>query len=410
MGKWLATFVAWGCVLCVKAQPQQVFAPNIRTLQLVVDNNPLLPPMLDISKHQHLCISWDEMSHQYHRYIYHLQHCQHDWTPSDGIFESDYLNGLNDQPVEQYEKSFNTTQTYTHYSLTLPNKETSMRLSGNYKLLVYEDGGNPEEPVLEARFCIYENQMSIQSIVSTDTDVDFNKNHQQLTLGIQYNGLNVIDPYEELHTVVLQNRRWDNRVEGLKPNIRKAHAIEFTHAAPLIFKAGNEFHKFELIDVHRPAMGVDRIEWFDPFYHATLEAQRPPRSYQYDEDQNGIRVIRSEDENADVTAEYVLTHFILETPRLPGGDIYVAGQWTNGERDPECRMEYDEQSGCYEAVVLLKQGYYSYQFVQEDGATVRTMGDFYETENEYATLVYYKGPGDRTDRLVGYARVYINKE
>ena len=156
-------------------------------------------------------------------------------------------------------------------------------------------------------------------------------------------------------------------------------------------------------------MGVDRIEWFDPFYHATLEAQRPPRSYQYDEDQNGIRVIRSEDEDADVTAEYVLTHFILETPRLPGGDIYVAGQWTNGERDPECRMEYDEQSGYYEAVVLLKQGYYSYQFVQEDGATVLTMGDFYETENEYATLVYYKGPGDRTDRLVGYARVYINK-
>ena len=61
-------------------------------------------------------------------------------------------------------------------------------------------------------------------------------------------------------------------------------------------------------------------------------------------------------------------------------------------------------------MVLLKQGYYSYQFVQEDGATVRTMGDFYETENEYATLVYYKGPGDRTDRLVGYARVYINKK
>ena len=91
MGKWLAIIVAWGCVLCVKAQPQQVFAPNIRTLQLVVDNNPLLPPMLDISKHQHLCISWDEMSHQYHRYIYHLQHCQHDWTPSDGIFESDCL-------------------------------------------------------------------------------------------------------------------------------------------------------------------------------------------------------------------------------------------------------------------------------------------------------------------------------
>lgn len=395
----------WVAAVCALAQTQLVHSPNIRTLQVLVDNNPLLPPMMDMAKRQHIHISWDEMSHEYHRYIYHLEHCQHDWTPSDGIFESDYLNGLNDQPVEDYEKSFNTTQAYTHYSLRLPNAETSMRISGNYRLVVYEDGQSPDEPVLEARFCVYENKVSIRMAVSSDTDVDFNKSHQQMDLTIQYGALNVTDPVEKLRPVVMQNRRWDTRVTDIKPNIRRTDAIEYTHCKPLIFNAGSEFHKFELIDVHRPAMGVDRIEWFEPYYHATLEPLSVARSYRYDEDQNGIRVIRSEDEDADVTAEYVLTHFLLQSPRLPGGDVYVYGQWTNGTPDPEARMEYDEAAGHYEAVMLLKQGYYSYQFVQEDGTASRTMGDFYETENEYATLVYYRAPGDRTDRLVGYARV-----
>jgi hypothetical protein len=68
-------------------------------------------------------------------------------------------------------------------------------------------------------------------------------------------------------------------------------------------------------------------------------------------------------------------------------------------------MEYDDIKKRYEAVVMLKQGYYSYQFVQENGSTSRTMGDFYETENEYITLVYFRAQGARTDRLVGYSRV-----
>lgn len=403
--RWRWSLLMGWMAVCAQAQMQLVHTPSIRTLQVAVDNNPLLPPVMELGKHQHLHISWDEMSHQYHRYIYHLEHCQHDWTPSDGIFESDYLSGLNDQPVEDYEKSFNTTQPYTHYRLHLPNEETAMRISGNYRLLVYEDGEGTDNPVLEVRFCLYENKVSIRSVVSSDTDVDFNKTHQQMSLTIQYGGLNVTDPMEELHTVVMQNRRWDTRVVDPKPNIRRVDAIEFTHCAPLLFKAGNEFHKFELIDVHRPAMGVDRIEWFEPYYHATLEPLRVPRSYRYDEDQNGIRVIRSSEEDPDVTAEYVLTHFILQSPRLPGGDVYVCGQWTNGTLDPEARMEYDELAGHYEAVMLLKQGYYSYQLVQADGSATRTMGDFYETENEYATFVYFRAPGDRTDRLVGYSKV-----
>ena len=402
---WLYLLCVWPA-MAIFSQTHQAFSPQIQCVQVTVDGNPLLPPMLDKDKHQHVSISWDEMSHDYHRYIYHVQHCQYDWTPSDGIFESDYLSGLNDQPVENYEKSFNTTQIYTHYQIRFPNPETGLLISGNYKVLIYEDGGSKDEPVLEARFCIYEKAVSIQTEVSSDTDVDFNQKHQQVSLHLNYGSLSVVDPHQQLRTVVMQNRRWDNMVVNPKANIRNNKGIAFTHCRDLIFPAGNEFYKFEILDVNRAAMGVDKMEWFDPYYHATLFAQTPGRNYVYDEDQNGVAVIRSEDDVDDeTTAEYVLVHFLLKSERLPGGDIYVCGQWTNGTFDPKCRMEYNELEKCYEAVVMLKQGYYSYQFVQEDGTTGRTMGDFYETENEYATLVYYRAQGARTDRLVGYSRV-----
>ena len=399
-------------VLCLAglrlhAQQQRILDENVRTLQVIVEGDPTLPPMLAYGKHKHLEISWDEMSHEYKRYVYHIQHCDADWQPSDGIFQSDFMSGLNDQLIEDYEVSFNTTQLYTHYHLRLPNPDVAFLLSGNYSVKIFNEGDDVEndEPVLEAQFCIYENTAGIHAEVSGNTDIDFNRDHQQLTLAVGYGPLRVVDPARELKTIVMQNRRLDNAVRLQTPDIRKQNGIEFTHNRDLIFPAGSEFHKFEILDVHRTSLGVDRMEWYEPYYHATLFPLSVQRNYTYSEDANGVYVLRSADDEDDaVTAEYVMTHFILLSPRLPN-DVYVCGDWTNGAFDPQCRMEYDELHGQYECGVLLKQGYYGFQFRQSDGSTARTMGDFYETENEYSVLVYYRGQGSRFDRLVGYTRL-----
>ena len=388
------------------AQVQRIYDENVRTLIVIVDDDPTLPPILSLRKRHSLSIEWDEMSHNYQRYIYHLQHCDAEWKPSDEIFESDFMTGLNNQLVEDYEKSFNTTQIYTHYRLRLPNQQLRPLLSGNYRLQIFHEDDNISEdtPVLEVQFCMYENVTNIRTQVSSNTDVDFNKDHQQVTLGVGYGTLNVIDPQRELKVVVFQNRRWDNRVTELIPNIRNNAGIEFTHNRNLIFPAGSEFHRFEILDIHRTAMGVERIEWFDPYYHATLFAEQPQHNYTSVKDQNGVFVLRSSDDiDDDITAEYVVVHFFLQTPRLPGGDVYVCGLWTGESFHPDCKMEYDELHKQYHVGLLLKQGYYSYQYRQEDGSTARTEGDFYQTENEYSVLVYYRGQGARYDRLVGYS-------
>ena len=391
------------CPLSLHSQTQQVFDRNIKTLTLTVDDDPTLPPYLQFGSRQHIDIEWDEMSHDYKRYRYHIDHCNWDWQPTDGIFESDFLEGLNDQLIEDFEKSFNTTQIYTHYRLRVPNKELRLRLSGNYRVRIYEED-EEDEPVLEARFCIYEREAGIVAQLSSNTDVDFNSSHQQMTLSIGFGNLQVFDPQREMKVVVMQNRRWDSRVENLVPNIRKPNGIEFTHNRSLIFPAGNEYHRFEILDVHRTATGVDRIDWFEPYYHATLYAAQIDHTYSYVEDQNGVYVVRSADNYDDwTTAEYVVVHFFLQTPRLQGGDVYVSGWWTGQTFNPDCKMEYDDVRQEYHAAILLKQGYYSYEFIQKDGLTSRTMGSFFETENEYQVLVYYRQQGARYDRLAGYS-------
>ena len=394
------------------AQTQQIFDENVRTLTLTVDDDPTLPPYMPLGGKQHIDIEWDEMSHNYKRYIYHIDHCDWDWQPTDGIFESDFLEGLNDQLIEDFEKSFNTTQIYTHYRLSIPNRELRLRLSGNYRVRIYEEDDDRDEdpPVLEARFCIYEKEAGIVAQLSSNTDIDFNRDHQQMTLSVGFGALSVVDPQRELKVVVMQNRRWDSRVENLVPNVRRQNGVEFTHNRQLIFPGGSEYYRFEILDVHRTAVGVDRIDWYEPYYHATLYPTQPAFAYSFVEDQNGVYVLRSSDDYDDATtAEYVVTHFFLKSPRLPGGDVYVSGWWSGETFNPDCRMEYDEAHQEYHAAILLKQGYYSYEYVQKDGLTTRTMGSFFETENEYEVLVYYRGQGARYDRLAAFSIMHNSR-
>ena len=399
-------FILHSSLFTLHAQVQQIFDQNVRTLTLTVNDDPTLPPYLPFGGRQHLVIEWDEMSHNYKRYVYHIDHCDWDWQPTDGIFESDFLEGLNDQLIEDYEKSFNTTQIYTHYRLRIPDKQLRLRLSGNYRVRIYEEDADRDEdlPVLEARFCIFENAAGIVAQLSSNTDIDFNRSHQQMTLSVGFGTLQVYDPQRELKVIVMQNRRWDSRIENLVPNVRRANGIDYTHNRQLIFPGGSEYHRFEILDVHRTATGVERIEWFEPYYHATLFAEKPVHAYSYIEDQNGVYVLRSSDDYDDATtAEYIVVHFFLQSPRLQGGDVYVSGRWTGQTFNPDCKMEYDDINQEYHAAILLKQGYYSYEFVQQDGLTARTMGSFYETENEYQVLVYYRGQGARYDRLAAYS-------
>ena len=398
------------CTLAMTAQRHEIMSDHIATLQVVADNDWLTMPVIRLNSGQRIHIEFDDLTHQYNRYAYKVIHCEADWTESEELFESDYIEGFADgNTIDDMEESLNTNQLYTHYSLTLPNEHCRLKMSGNYKVEVYDDNDD-SEPMLTACFMVVEPVMTVRMEVTPNTDIDVNKSHQQVSMEVGYNGLQVLQPERQIHTVVLQNGRWDNARLNAKPQYTMADGLRWDHNRDLIFDAGNEYRKFEVLDTDHPTLGIDRIRWDGKQFHAFVFADEPRPNYLYDEDANGAFYIRNSDniENNRIS-DYVQVHFQLMCPQPVSGDVYVNGVWTNDRFLEQYRMEYDYGSSSYQLTLPLKMGYYSYQYVMLDAdgfaQVMPTEGSFFQTENEYYALVYYRQQGGRTDRLVGYQKV-----
>jgi len=387
----------------------RIYDSQIKSLQTVVNQDWLSPTIMRLYGNDHLHVSFDELSHDYHRYIYRLEHCEADWSSSEELFDTDWLEGFNDNVIEDFEHSINTTVAYTHYQLTIPNDRCRLKMSGNYRLhVIDEDQGNE---ILTVEFMITEQAMNLSMAISTNTDIDTNLSHQQVSFGLKYGSLSVTDPQEQLQTVVMQNNREDNWRWNVRPSAVSQNGLEWKHRKELIFDGGNEYRKFEVLDPSHPTMGIDRISWDGEYYQAFPFISEPRPNYLYDEDADGSFYIRNSDNREnDITSDYVWVNYRLKSPYMTDGSIVIDGRWTT--EDPETYvMEYDEASKLYTTSILQKLGYYSYQYlwVTDDGMThpLSSEGNFYQTENRYQVLVYYKGVGERTWRLVAFSQSTI---
>lgn len=392
------------------AQRNRILNPDIASLQVVAGNNWLSMPVIALGEGVPVNIAFDDLTHEYRRYAYKVEHCNADWSTSGDLFVSDYIDGFNaDNVIEHVEQSINTNVLYTHYRFQIPNERCKLKMSGNYRVTIY-DANDDDKAVAECCFMVVEPRMGIKLSVDANTDKGINSRWQQVAMEVKYGGgLSVTDVQRQIYTVVMQNGRWDNAVVNAKPQFVMGDGLRWSHNAQLVFEAGNEYRKFEMLDVRHANMGVEKIDWDGEAYHAYLWPDEPRGSYVFDEDANGAFYIRNGDnrENSS-TSEYVHVHFTLRSPRLEG-DVFVNGVWTNDQLAAPYKMQFDEGAQCYRLSLLLKQGYYSYQYVwqQSNGqiATVPSEGSFYQTENRYQALVYYRKLGERADRLVGFAEI-----
>ena len=394
------------CQFGASAQRHIVYDDNIASLQVVAGTRWQEFPL--ISMGESINISFDELSHEYHRYTYTITHLESDFTESTELLASDYISGFQSGlTIDDYEESINTTQNYTHYSLRIPNRQCKLRMSGNYRLDVYEE--NTAKPVLSAFFMVCEDAVNVYSGYTTDTDIDVRQSHQQVNVKVDYAGVKSTDPRRQIKGYVIKNYNWDNAVILPQSTGIDQRYLTWEHCRDLIFDGGNEYHKFEILDIHRNSMNVEDKTW-DPkeeMWHTYLWPDYRRPSYVYDETPKGAFYIRNSDniEN-DVASEYVTVHFTLQTPQPFPYPVYVEGMWATCHDRERYRMAYNADSKTYTVAVPLKYGYYSYQYTMiEDEGNFRippTEGSFYETRNKYNVLIYYRGNIDRADRLVGY--------
>jgi len=391
-----------------------IFDEAFHTLRIDVNGDHMAPPVLLLDSDDTITFSFDEIAESNSYLRYSLVHCNANWTESS-LVESEFLDGFNFGDVDDYEYSRMTATHYVNYRVTLPNDRFRFKISGNYLVRVYRDD-DPDTTLLQARFMVSESTATVDADVLSVTDIDYNDAHQQVSVRVDATNAEVEDVFNDMMVYVSQNGRLDNEVMVRQPLRVSGKTAYYEHLRQLIFPAGNEYRRMETVSTTYPGMNIESVDYHYPFYHATVVTDYPRSAdkYIYDQTQNGRFFVREyNSDNSDTEADYIVTHFTLDAPELPGKHIFLDGDFTLRRFDPQSMMTYNRATGLYEKTLLLKQGAYNYQYLtvgtgDRSGDTSTIEGDFHPTRNEYLVKVYTRRRGERYNRLIGVTAVLFN--
>jgi hypothetical protein len=389
-----------------------VFRENIRTVQFFREGWEFSQPVVELKSDQRLLLKFDELSEGVTNFYYTITHCDAEWYPSR-LVQSEYMEGFIDNPVSDYAASVNTTIKYTNYLLSLPNDQVRFLISGNYLLSVFDET-NRNTPVLTRRFYVLEPAAEIRGEVKKSTFEGYRGRDQEIDFTLDYSRFSIQDPRTEVKVVVMQNGRADNCLLNLKPLFVRDNQLSYDLSRENVFPGGNEFRNFDAKNIRIPGLRVAKIEYVNPFYQIILLPDQIQRDgdYRSERDLNGRYLIKNDRANdADLEADYIMVYFLLEMQEpLLGGNIYFFGGLSDWQCNPANKMSWNFERKRYEGSVMLKQGFYDYQYVYIQNGETRIdntllEGSHVETENDYHVFVYYRGFASRYDKLIGYRNI-----
>ncbi len=393
-----------GTWLGVDAQEIEVNPPA--HIKSIVFNGPNQDDQFPVAKlGERIQLSFDDILYDQADYFYTIIHCDHDWQPSQ-LTKGQYLKGVDNVRIRNHENSFNTIQLYTHFELTLPNAQTSLLVSGNYVLKVWDQDQNL---MFARRFVIYETLVGVGVNLIRPRDLEAFGQKQTVQFQINApNSLSLRNPEQEIKVCILQNYQWDTAITDLKPQYALGNELIYRYDTETSFWGSNEFFFVDTKDLRAPTANIARIEVFDVYEHFLFPNRaRAGDVYTFNPDVNGNFRINVLGGDPRVQADYTFVHFKLlyDEPLEQGDEIHVFGRFNNFIPDAITRMQYNEESGLYETAILLKQGFYNYKYVIEKANgtidQVSISGSHMVTENDYLVLVYFRKFGELFDSLIG---------
>ncbi len=394
----IVTFSSWSQV------EYEIEPPDyIKTITFKSNTNESELPILKLN--ERLVLEFDVLNGNEDDFYYEIEHYDYDWKPSR-LVKPEFLHGLDNQRIVNYENSFNTYQIYSHYRLQLPNRQTRLKKSGNYMIKIYDDYG---DLMFSRKFMVYEEFANVGVALKRSRDVKFIASKQTVDIRISSPTMVFNNPEQTVNTVIIQNNNLKTAITGLKPQYTLGNELIYRYNnSESSFWGGNEYLFFENKDVRSANVGVQFIDLQD-IYHSYLftDIVRANRPYTYNPDLNGNFLINVIDrENSDIEADYTIVHFSLLHPELLEEKIYVYGSFNNFALNEENEMLFNAKEGVYEVAMALKQGFYNYKYVLVDGDGYldegAISGNFDITENNYKVLVYYRDLGARYDKIIGF--------
>ncbi|MBK7035327.1 MAG: DUF5103 domain-containing protein [Bacteroidetes bacterium] len=386
---------------------EQVNNTNLKTVQLNSSDLQLAYPILLLNSEDELIFSFDDLRAGVRNYYYTFQHCDQNWEASN-LTTFDYLDGYEENTIDNYSFSFGTLQAYTHYSVNFPNDNIDFKVSGNYVVKVWEDD-NRDVPLIVKRFFVWEELASINAKVYRPNLIEFRNNYQEINFTVDIRSLDVSHALDEIRVTLFQNGRYDNAIYDSKPRMITNDLLTYDKD-DMVFPAGKEYRHFDTKTLNFQSDMVRKITKEDGKYqvYVNVDDSRLYQKYFYETDINGQYVLQADLTN-DVNTEgdYAMVNFVLKYPYvITSGELYVFGELNNNQMNDQNKMTYDYDLQQYTAQLYLKQGYYNYLYMYKGigsskGELIYTEGNHFESENDYQLFIYQHMYDRDYDRIVG---------
>lgn len=391
----------------------RTYVDDIKTIELYLDEFPYSQPIITLGSDEKLTLSFDDLSGESRYLKYTYIHCSHDWK-IDGLSQLEYIAGFLEDEFNDYSYSFNTIVGYTKYQLNFPNDFMSITKSGNYVLFVYDD--DPSEPILTRRFMVREPiGAMINGQVRQASDVAQMHTKQEVDFIVYTGSYNVRNPARYLRANIVQNGRWDNAIIGLPYRSGKPGEYSFDYDLnENIFNGGDDFRVFDTKSLRYNGTRIVSVGYRqrENFAYVVEDYARPYGAYQTNHTLNGYYHIKNEDFQGENTEDYVRTFFTLKADfKIEGGDLYIFGGLTDWKIIEEAKLKQNTKTALWETSLMLKQGFYNYQYVLYNPLNntideTYIEGSHWEARNKYTIFVYLQEEGTIYDKLIGTLELY----
>lgn len=383
---------------------------NIKAVQLLPVSKQSPIPIVPLGSV--LELSFDDLDADNKDYQYKIEHMTYDWKPSN-LQANQYINGFEQNYIIDVTNSFNTLQSYTHYKIQIPNQNTTITESGNYLISILND----DDEVVFSRKCVfYENLTTIGVNVLRGRNTISNNSEQTVQFIINHKGLNINNPTQEIKIQLLQNNNWNTSITDIDPLFIRPNQLIYNYTEETNFFGGNEFLFFDNKYIRNTNLNIAKTVRDDIFHnYLYTDIERAFKPYTYNPDINGNFIIRTLDaEDTDTEADYAMMHFSLEVNQpFKNKNVYVYGAFNNFELTEDNKLQYNDNEGVYQREILLKQGFYNYTYVTVDSDNsidlTEINGSFFQTENEYTLLAYYKPFGALFYRVIGVGNGFFDQ-
>jgi hypothetical protein len=245
--------------------------------------------------------------------------------------------------------------------------------------------------------------------IKRSRNLDEVEHKHNLDFAVKSGTITFQNPLSNIKVLLLQNGRFDTAITNIKPMYTIGNDLIYKYNKETQFWAGNEYLFFENKIIRAANNSIARVDSNSGLYSCYLYTNnaRASKTYTYWPDINGNFFINNiSAENNEIEADYAWIYFSLSAPAFyKNENIYVTGMFNNYALTDESKMDYNDKKGIYEKAIMVKQGFTNYCFTVADAGKIDNEnaidGNFWQTENNYNALIYYRENNQRYDRVIG---------